>query len=998
VQKILNVTSEIDNYFPGYFDYYNIRVEDDEATDMLRHLNDTYYYIRKAKDEGVKVLVHCKKGISRSASVVVAYIMKEKCYDLDEALRYVRTHRSTIRPNPAFLQQLIIYQGMLAASNNKNSMIWKSNSDSELQSSCVSNCDSHQSLSRGKNFLLQTRERVRNLFHRKAETDKENAFRFHRRKSWPPKCDTKDNELIFQPPSNNRKREISIRSIRKQWPKDNSPTDQELSRIDLFKRLEIKGSRVRERIENFENKLPANSVIGVPTIGVGNPIAMNRETKNSAGSLFFKKNILPKNGLVSNLACQFESKESTTTNETCDSSEWNTCDGDQVKLDAPSTLFYSRLMKPPIPPPSTATCGGTTAAHSLTQIDDQIECLSAYLSPSCENHAHYPTSAVYSQFSYKTSSGLLKRALSYDQMIMLDNKHCHIHPPLSSTTVLSSDSSLKKSKKSLAVRSSMDSNNNDDDCDRAFVLPGHNDQWSRNEMLTRHQLSQPLHRTYSLPNMADDYQSNESKATFNRHKGRCGNSCRKSASNHHNKRSSIEWQLAQVSKTMALMTPLDLQFLRQMTCHRCNNEAKCSHIDEFVPRRTERRETYKQHPSAASPNTTASIICSDKSDQPSDQHPTSFDGQFKLSKSFNHPSSSMKSSIESTIMSTTLTAEKKSKKTYGKSHPLDNHFLSYNNKQNFHVQIDNHLIKVTRGFGGVNHETIRILNEEKAYNNVFADECRQQNRTLRNNNELLSSTIESYSIGLLYDHLISMIQKRMDKQDEIFVSKCREISNQNRAMKPTDFGAQKAFENFATSDTIIAKFNELQSPLLCTPLAKLNCMRQTLDAINDELKRTVDQHKCPFAVNGPRDKIYIMSDDLLAAVICSLSICQPSRFCSIIEFIHSFSWYLPQNSELGYSFVTFKVAKEYIVNYSHEHTGSQNNQNTQQQQTITTKSRLDKDLSSLDEEIDKMTKIMGRNSPTTNSPTNSSKQTSDHQELGYVQHNLENKYKIIKFY
>lgn len=49
VQKILNVTSEIDNYFPGYFDYYNIRVEDDEATDMLRHLNDTYYYIRKAK-------------------------------------------------------------------------------------------------------------------------------------------------------------------------------------------------------------------------------------------------------------------------------------------------------------------------------------------------------------------------------------------------------------------------------------------------------------------------------------------------------------------------------------------------------------------------------------------------------------------------------------------------------------------------------------------------------------------------------------------------------------------------------------------------------------------------------------------------------------------------------------------------------------------------------------------------------------------------------------
>jgi len=49
VKKILNVTCEIDNFFPGSFEYYNIRVHDDEGTDMLRYLNDTYYYISKAK-------------------------------------------------------------------------------------------------------------------------------------------------------------------------------------------------------------------------------------------------------------------------------------------------------------------------------------------------------------------------------------------------------------------------------------------------------------------------------------------------------------------------------------------------------------------------------------------------------------------------------------------------------------------------------------------------------------------------------------------------------------------------------------------------------------------------------------------------------------------------------------------------------------------------------------------------------------------------------------
>ena len=548
--------------------------------------------------------------------------------------------------------------------------MWKSNSDSELQSSCVSNCDNHQS--RGKNFLIQTRDRVRNLFHRKAEADKENAFRFHRRKSWPPKCDTKDDELIFRQQSNCRKK-----SVRKQWPKEKTSTDQELSRIDLFKRLEITGSRVRERIEDFENKQPTNSVVvGVPNIVAGNPNnAISRETKSGAGSLLFKKNFIAKNGLVSNLACQFESRELSTTSETCDSNEWNTGECDQVKLNASSTLVYSRLMKPPIPPSPTSI--SMTAAHSSNHIDDQIECLSTYLSSSsCENPAHQSNAAVYSQFSDQASSGLLKRALSYDQMIMLDSNHCHIHSPLSTTTttVSSSDSSLKKCKKSLAVRSSMDSNNNDDDCDRPIVLPGNNDQ--HNEIITCHQLLQPLHRTCSLPNIADDDQLNGNKAACSRLKGHCrhcGNSCHKSVSNHRIKRSSIKWQLAHMGKAWALMTPLDLQFLRQMTCHHCNDETKCSHNDGFVRRRAERLETYKHDPSSSS-NASANTIRTDESESMSERpfkHSPNFDGQLKLSKSFNHPSSSIKSSIESAIMSATLTAEKKSKKTYGKSHPLD---------------------------------------------------------------------------------------------------------------------------------------------------------------------------------------------------------------------------------------------------------------------------------------------------------------------------------------
>lgn len=67
------------------------------------------------REEGSKVLVHCKMGISRSASVVIAYVMKAKNWNLHKALTYVKNKRTCIKPNENFLKQLEVYQGILSA-------------------------------------------------------------------------------------------------------------------------------------------------------------------------------------------------------------------------------------------------------------------------------------------------------------------------------------------------------------------------------------------------------------------------------------------------------------------------------------------------------------------------------------------------------------------------------------------------------------------------------------------------------------------------------------------------------------------------------------------------------------------------------------------------------------------------------------------------------------------------------------------------------------------
>ncbi|XP_071994450.1 protein phosphatase Slingshot homolog 2 isoform X2 [Engystomops pustulosus] len=163
VRYILNVTREIDNFFPGVFEYHNIRVYDEEGTDLLAYWNDTYKFISKAKKHGAKCLVHCKMGVSRSASTVIAYAMKEYGWNLDRAFDYVKERRTVTKPNPSFMKQLEEYQGILLASKQRHNKLWRSHSDSDLS-------DHHEPIGKtgmemSKKDITSSAEQLSDLHH-----------------------------------------------------------------------------------------------------------------------------------------------------------------------------------------------------------------------------------------------------------------------------------------------------------------------------------------------------------------------------------------------------------------------------------------------------------------------------------------------------------------------------------------------------------------------------------------------------------------------------------------------------------------------------------------------------------------------------------------------------------------------------------------------------------------------------------------------------------------
>ncbi len=54
----------------------------------------------------MKVVVHCIAGISRSASICAAYLIKHRGMSAIEALEFVRSRRRMANPNAGFIGQL----------------------------------------------------------------------------------------------------------------------------------------------------------------------------------------------------------------------------------------------------------------------------------------------------------------------------------------------------------------------------------------------------------------------------------------------------------------------------------------------------------------------------------------------------------------------------------------------------------------------------------------------------------------------------------------------------------------------------------------------------------------------------------------------------------------------------------------------------------------------------------------------------------------------------
>ena len=114
INKVLTVMGNFGNHYPKNTIIHKIiDIEDSINSNIIQYFKECLYFI----DGNNKVLVHCAAGISRSATIVIAYIMWKQKKTYVEARKFVASKRKVIAPNIGFVEQLRLFDDLLRKHN-----------------------------------------------------------------------------------------------------------------------------------------------------------------------------------------------------------------------------------------------------------------------------------------------------------------------------------------------------------------------------------------------------------------------------------------------------------------------------------------------------------------------------------------------------------------------------------------------------------------------------------------------------------------------------------------------------------------------------------------------------------------------------------------------------------------------------------------------------------------------------------------------------------------
>ncbi|PVH77402.1 putative dual specificity protein phosphatase 16 [Cadophora sp. DSE1049] len=83
----------------------------DDIDDITPHMSKILDFIDTSIQSGSSVLVHCALGLNRSVAAILTYLCRVKQINSFEALKFLKTKKSDVKPSALFLKQIDQYYG-----------------------------------------------------------------------------------------------------------------------------------------------------------------------------------------------------------------------------------------------------------------------------------------------------------------------------------------------------------------------------------------------------------------------------------------------------------------------------------------------------------------------------------------------------------------------------------------------------------------------------------------------------------------------------------------------------------------------------------------------------------------------------------------------------------------------------------------------------------------------------------------------------------------------
>tara|TARA_B110000114_G_C14876803_1_gene311065 strand:+ start:150 stop:647 length:498 start_codon:yes stop_codon:yes gene_type:complete len=118
IKNVISAVTGFDNMYDNSFNHMSLNLIDNENQNIIHYFEITNHYIDNIISKNIsssseynknKILIHCICGVSRSVTILLAYIIKKYNYTPIYALKLVQKKRHIANPNPNFMKQLWTY-------------------------------------------------------------------------------------------------------------------------------------------------------------------------------------------------------------------------------------------------------------------------------------------------------------------------------------------------------------------------------------------------------------------------------------------------------------------------------------------------------------------------------------------------------------------------------------------------------------------------------------------------------------------------------------------------------------------------------------------------------------------------------------------------------------------------------------------------------------------------------------------------------------------------